>query len=301
MTPVVPFTPSQGICTPSPTNMAVLVSAPGIGMHPAEGYLPSPVASPSAHMLVSHQMQGDMGYGNENLLPSGSPQYIQAVYYQPAHGYPAQQPQQGEMYHRSPGQVTGVERRIKGSPADAVRRSLSPASAGTPVSRRSTPNAFVGSPSLGAPESQGRRMFDKYLAHEGHALIREPYEDSNRALVGKEPVGPHEKDEVHMGAKAYPARGDDTNADHVDQALHRTQSKLLNNVDLDSAMELAAEICDMEGIEPPMDMPKELMELASLLISYSIPKNLATFPAAKFGSPVKVRYSKDARSFFGVI
>eukprot|EP00890_Picochlorum_soloecismus_P001368 jgi/Picsp_1/2231/NSC_05695-R1_---NA--- len=248
----IPFTPSQGICTPSPTNMAtanVLAVTHGSGGHP------NIMAAGSPNHLHA---QAHYYVGNENMVPI-SPGLIQAVYYaHPAACRSPVAPRAGESsnFHA-------------GSPSSPM-------------------GVYVGSPSMGAPESQGRRVFDRYLAKEGHPVAPPPCKgDENQDETGQPSrMGP---EMVHQETQKEMTGGTQENTENHNQRhkVERNQSKLLGSVDLDVAMDLALHICAIEGVQVMGDIPHELLDLASLLITLDIPIEMATFPAAQFGSPIK--------------
>lgn len=196
---------------------------------------------------------------NENMVPM-SPGLIQAVYYaHPAACGSPVAPRAGERSNSFQG----------GSPSSPM-------------------GVYVGSPSMGAPESQGRRMFDTYLAKEGYPVAPRSCKDGE----GQDETGQPSRrgpETVTTETQKEEIDGTNKNAETKNQIhnMERTQSKLLGSVDLDVAMNLALHICAIEGVQVVGDIPNELLDLASLLITLDIPIELATLPAAQFGSPVK--------------
>ena len=197
--------------------------------------------------------------GNENMVPM-SPGLIQAVYY--AH----------------PGAC--------GSPVAPRAGESSTFQAGSPSSPM---GVYVGSPSMGAPESQGRRVFDRYLAKEGHPLAPPTCQGGeNQDETGQPSSMGHERGQKETHKKETAGRRKETNeTTNQNYTAERNQSKLLGSVDLEVAMDLALHICAIEGLQVVGDIPRELLDLASLLITLDIPIEMATLPAAQFGSPVK--------------
>lgn len=225
----VPFTPSQGICTPSPTNMATAMLVHGCGFHPVVMHSPRP---------------GGMGYGIENVAPSPKGM-AQGVY-------------GNHMNHMFGGGVM-MERK---SPDTPLARSQSSGSSSSPG------GGFVGSPSMGAPESQGRRAFDRCLVQE------KKYYNGAAPNDGRHVGGEDDEEKLEVNRESV---------------LGRMQSKILSKIDQAEALDIAMHFCSMEGIEinDPEDIPAEVVQLGALVISHGIPLELATCPADQFGSPVK--------------
>jgi hypothetical protein len=197
--------------------------------------------------------------GNENMVPM-SPGLIQAVYY----AHPA----------------------ACGSPAAPRAGESSNFQAGSPSSPM---GVYVGSPSMGAPESQGRRVFDRYLEKEGYPVAPPTCQGGENQDDTEQPSRMHHERVQKETDKAEATGGRKENIETTNQKrqMERNQSKLLGSVDLEVAMDLALHICAIEGVQVVGDIPHELLDLASLLITLDIPIEMATLPAAQFGSPVK--------------
>eukprot|EP00889_Picochlorum_renovo_P004524 jgi/Picre1/31554/NNA_006906.t1 len=169
--------------------------------------------------------------------------------------------------------------------------------------RGSVNNAFLAGVAAGraAAQSQSYRQdASQHLAMREHSednnLIQAVYQGGNRTMM-------HQARKDVLASPAVTTTYDVRNSgtDSCDNAVRVkgepsksdksfTRPKAARSIDMDKARSLALHICSAEGvgiIDDESQIPQELIDLATLLISLDIPLELATCPASQFSSPKK--------------
>lgn len=241
----VPFTPSQGVCTPSPSNMATALLIEHHHHHHhvvCSNDMRSPQVNDAflAGVAAGRAAAQSQAYGQEGIQPLAMREQkednnlIQAVY---TGGNRA-------MVHQA-------RKDVVSSPAGGLQ---------------SMPSRF--SSRHQCPPKTNTSTFERNLTTMYDVKKTGTDSCDNAVRV---------KGELSKSDKSLP------------------KPKATRSIDMNKARCLAVHICSVEGIDIVDDesqIPQELVDLATLLISLDIPSEMATCPASQFSSPKKGRTEK---------
>lgn len=241
----VPFTPSQGICTPSPNNMATTLLIEHHHHH--------------HHVVCSNDMR--------------SPQVNDAFLAGVAAGRAAAQSQS---YRQDAGQQLAVrEHSEDNNLIQAVYQG------GNRAMMQQACKDVLTSPA-GGPQSMPSRFSSRQQSPYPSKSNTSTFERNFKTVTTTYDVGSTRTDSCDnaVRVKGEPSKSEKS----------FPRSKAARSIDMDKARSLALHICSAEGvdiIDDESQIPQELIDLATLLISLDIPSELATCPANQFSSPKK--------------
>ncbi|KAI8101697.1 hypothetical protein M9434_006764 [Picochlorum sp. BPE23] len=241
----VPFTPSQGVCTPSPNNMAtalliehhhhhhhVVCSSDMRSPQVNNAFLAGVAAGRAAAQSQSYRQDASQHLAMREKSEDNN--LIQAVY----------QGGNRTMMHQA-------------------RKDVLASPAGGP---QSTPSQFSSRQQSPYPSKTNTSTFERNLK-----TVTTTYDVRNSGTDSCENA---------VRVKGEPSKSDKS----------FTRPKAARSIDMDKARSFALHICSAEGvgiIDDESQIPQELIDLATLLMSLDIPLELATCPASQFSSPKK--------------